>query len=231
MRGDVAIFDRRLAAAELSGGVSSGPIYDAVVAAARRAIPAPGMVLDYGSGTGQLLTFLARAFPAAQLSASDIMERPTTLPDAVTWYRHDLNLVAPMPDSSFDLIVAAEVIEHLESPRHMMREIARLLRPGGVAVLSTPNPHSIRSLITFAARGHHANFDESNYPAHITPVAEIDFRRAASEAGLDTREVFATDQGCIPKMLSRNWQSLPLVGSYLKGPRFSDNFGVVLVRP
>ena len=126
------------------------------------------------------------------------------------------------------MIFAVEVIEHLENPRQMMRDIARMLRPGGVAVMTTPNTGSIRSLITFAVRGHHAQFDDSNYPAHITPIAEIDFARIGQEAGLQLERLFYTDRGAIPKLLSRQWQDVPVLGERLRGKRFSDNFGAVL---
>ena len=224
----MSIADDRLAAAKLSGGISSSAIYDAVLAAGRKAQPQPATILDFGTGMGMFLPLLGHWFPSAELQAIDIMERPEGLAEGVRWHRGDLNLETPIPAASLDLIFAVEVIEHLENPRHLMREFARILAPHGVAVLSTPNTGSLRSLLTFAARGHHAQFDESNYPAHITPLSEVDFTRAAIEAGLCVEGFFYTNSGVIPKLLTRPWQSLPLVGRYLRGRRFSDNFGVVL---
>lgn len=45
----------------------------------------------------------------------------------------------PLPDASFDLITAFEVIEHVEDWRRMLAEARRLLAPGGQFVVSTPN--------------------------------------------------------------------------------------------
>src|SRR5215472_7035535 len=44
----------------------------------------------------------------------------------------------PFPDSSFDVVVAAEVLEHIPGDQHAMNEIARVLRPGGVAAVTVP---------------------------------------------------------------------------------------------
>ena len=217
----------RLLAAEASGGVSSSIIYDTVLATAAAIDPDPATILDYGSGTGQLIPLLAARFPNAQLHAADIMARPPALPSSVMWHQGDLNSQLSAADGSFEMILAVEVIEHLENPRHMLREVARLLARGGVALLSTPNTGSYRSLITLAARGHHAQFDDINYPAHITPIGAVDFERMGDEAGLDLVEIFYTNDGCIPKLLSRRWQQLPVIGPRLRGRRFSDNFGAV----
>jgi SAM-dependent methyltransferase len=225
------IEESRLAAAKQSGGISSSAIYNAVIAAAVDANPAPATILDFGTGSGQLLPVLADHFPGAKLHAADIMERPADLPEYVTWHRGDLNHEAPIAAASFEMVFAVEVIEHLENPRHMIREIARLLTPGGVAIMSTPNTGSIRSIVTFAARGHHAQFDDSNYPAHITPMGEVDFARIGNEAGLKCERFFYTATGMVPKLLSLRWQDLPLVGKSLRGRRFSDNFGVLFRKP
>lgn len=45
----------------------------------------------------------------------------------------------PYPDDHFDLVVANNVFEHLESPERVVAEIARVLRPGGRCVAKTPN--------------------------------------------------------------------------------------------
>jgi len=43
------------------------------------------------------------------------------------------------PECSFDAIIFKQVLEHFEYPRDALRRAARLLRPGGVAVIETPN--------------------------------------------------------------------------------------------
>lgn len=52
---------------------------------------------------------------------------------------HDVENGLPFDDDSFDLVWCTEVIEHLHNPRHLLDEIERVLRPDGLAVLTTPN--------------------------------------------------------------------------------------------
>lgn len=51
----------------------------------------------------------------------------------------DVNDPLPFEAQSFDLVWSSEVIEHLECPAEFMQEINRVLKPGGVAILTTPN--------------------------------------------------------------------------------------------
>jgi SAM-dependent methyltransferase len=44
----------------------------------------------------------------------------------------------PFPDGSFDTVIAAEVLEHLPADQRAMNEIARILRPGGIAAVTVP---------------------------------------------------------------------------------------------
>jgi 2-polyprenyl-3-methyl-5-hydroxy-6-metoxy-1,4-benzoquinol methylase len=45
----------------------------------------------------------------------------------------------PLPAACADAIVCADIIEHIIEPRHLMNEARRLLKPGGIMLLSTPN--------------------------------------------------------------------------------------------
>jgi SAM-dependent methyltransferase len=48
-------------------------------------------------------------------------------------------LALPFDDASFDAVVSFQVIEHVSAPREFLAECARVLRPGGRLILSTPN--------------------------------------------------------------------------------------------
>jgi 2-polyprenyl-3-methyl-5-hydroxy-6-metoxy-1,4-benzoquinol methylase len=218
---------RRLKAAELSRGISSNVIYSAI----ERVIAAKnlkGAVLDYGAGVGDLTRRLVELNRFSSVSAADIMPVPAGL-DGVKWIEQDLNEPLPNHDGSFDVVIAAEVIEHLENPRFTLRELFRLLRPGGIVIVSTPNNESWRSLVALLVRGHYAGFGEASYPAHITALLRKDLTRIFLEAGLQAPEFAFTDSGGIPGEPNVTWQKISF--GLLRGLRFSDNVLAVAVKP
>jgi SAM-dependent methyltransferase len=114
------------------------------------AAEAPGRALDLGAGQGALSEALKlRGF---EVTAADINTAQFRA-SGVTCAKLDLNRPLPFPDEGFDLVLAVEILEHLESPRAFLREIFRVLRPGGLAVVSTPNITSLPSRVLFLATG------------------------------------------------------------------------------
>jgi SAM-dependent methyltransferase len=62
----------------------------------------------------------------------------------------------PFSDASFDVVVMSQVLQYLSEPRAVVAEIRRVLRPGGVAVVSFPflyNEHASRDYWRLSARG------------------------------------------------------------------------------
>lgn len=66
-----------------------------------------------------------------------------------------VNLDAPLPwtDQSFHAVISTEGIEHLENHFSFLREAHRILKPGGVLVLTTPNTTALRSRVRFFGSG------------------------------------------------------------------------------
>jgi SAM-dependent methyltransferase len=112
---------------------------------------------------------------------------PTEIPvEAV-----DLNGPFPEPPpGGFGLVTAVEVIEHLENPFHFLREVARLLAPDGILVLTSPNIESAASRLKFLAKGEFRWFGEDDYRAwgHIQPISAWQLDKAARRAGLQILE-------------------------------------------
>src|SRR5207245_2739024 len=54
----------------------------------------------------------------------------------------------PFPDKRFDCVTMLAVVEHLEFPHDVLREVSRVLKPGGVLLITTPTPRA-RPLLEF----------------------------------------------------------------------------------
>jgi 2-polyprenyl-3-methyl-5-hydroxy-6-metoxy-1,4-benzoquinol methylase len=210
--------------ARQSRGRSHAVIYDLVVSllAARRA---SGTLVDVGCGTGCLWRALQRRF--TRCVGIDAI-RYDELPADVEFRRADLDRdPLPLEDAGVDAAVAVEVIEHLENPRAFVRELTRVVRPGGWIVITTPNQLSLLSLITLAAKGRFSAFQDNAYPAHRTALLEIDLRRIASECGLEAVDVRYTAHGRLP-FTSRHVPQ----GIAHAAPRWwSDNLAMIARRP
>ena len=94
-------------------------------------------VLDLGCGSGYGAAELAKRSPCV-VAVDRVAPDPSARRDAACYVRADLGAL-PLVPSSFDLVVSFQVIEHLEDPSDYLAAIADLLRPDGVALLTTPN--------------------------------------------------------------------------------------------
>jgi SAM-dependent methyltransferase len=156
------------------------------------AAEAPGRALDLGAGQGALSYALRlRGF---EVTAADINPGQFRA-EGVACARLDLNRPLPFPDRDFDLVLAVEILEHLESPRAFLREVSRVLRPGGLAVVSTPNITSLPSRVLFLATGCFDLFVptkrrlqdplDAEADGHITPIPGWLLRYHLREGGFE----------------------------------------------
>jgi 2-polyprenyl-3-methyl-5-hydroxy-6-metoxy-1,4-benzoquinol methylase len=202
--------------ARLSLGRSDRRIHETVAAALMTRGPR-GTLADVGCGGGDLWPLLRDTF---QKCVGLDAVRYEGLPADVEFRAIDLDSGAlPVADASVDAAVAIEVVEHLENPRAFARELARIVRPGGWVVLTTPNQLSALSLLTLAAKGTFSAFQDTEYPAHRTALLEIDLRRILRECGLRDIDVTFTCHGRLP-LSARHY---PRALAQLSPRRFSDN--------
>jgi SAM-dependent methyltransferase len=102
-----------------------------------------------------------------------------------------LDFATGLGRASFNLLTAIEVIEHVESPIGFLRNIAWLLAPGGVAVITTPNVDSLAARLKFLLGGKIRTMDEHGEPTHISPIFwDLLNRQFLPRAGLRLRESF-----------------------------------------
>jgi len=105
--------------------------------------PAPLRWLDFGCGAGGFLKFLREKKSLAgrplELTGHDVGSYATLLKSKDAFRILDLDEIRREPAASFDVISLIEVIEHLPEPLPPLELIARLLKPGGLLLLTTGN--------------------------------------------------------------------------------------------
>jgi SAM-dependent methyltransferase len=123
----------------------------AVVARLLGAEPLCRAVLDIPCGEGAFLERLRGL--GLDGHGADLVNR-LTRPGA-RFTAADMNAPLPFADGTFDAVVCIDGIEHLERPFDFVRECRRVVRPGGVLLVSTPNISALRSRWRWLLTGFH----------------------------------------------------------------------------
>lgn len=140
-------------------------------------------LLDLAAGSGAMsLRMLDLGF---KVSATDYVTENFKL-TSIPFIQGDLNgPFANAYNERFSAIIASEIIEHLENPRHFARECFKLLAPGGRMILTTPNIENPASKASFIRTGSFLWFTEQDYKGqgHIMPLTQWQIHKSFSEAG------------------------------------------------
>lgn len=143
------------------------------LAATLRTIAAGSRILD--AGAGQLrhkglcshLRYVSQDFAEYMGGEGPGLQEPTWDASSVD-IRSSIDDI-PEPDGSFDAVMCVEVLEHVPDPVRALRELARLLRPGGPLILTAP----FCSLTHFAPYHFTTGFNRYWYE-HWLPAVGVD---------------------------------------------------------
>jgi SAM-dependent methyltransferase len=152
----------------------------------RRFVPEPASVVDLAAGEGAFsmrLRDLGHDVRAVDVSSDHwkVPDIPVAIADLDTEFAASLSSEV----GKFDAAVAIEIIEHLENPFRFVRECAKILKPGGLLFLTTPNVEAMNSRLMFLYTGRLNGFGayETVRPAHITPIFKWKLDMMLAEAG------------------------------------------------
>ena len=100
-------------------------------------------ILDLGVGTGSLLNYLIKNYNYKTIYGIDISEEMIKI--SRKKIQNGILKVSsaeeiPFDENFFDLLICIDVLEHVKDPIKVIQEITRVLKNGGIAILSTPNP-------------------------------------------------------------------------------------------
>lgn len=106
--------------------------------------------LEYGPGSGIYLPILAQQ--CAQITAADIEPAYLSEIQALAIEMKRLKLLVDdiqdsrIADNSYGLILCSEVLEHVPDPERSLKTLYRILMPGGIAIVTTPQRYSLMEL-------------------------------------------------------------------------------------
>ena len=145
-------------------------------------------IIDAGCGKGELASALARS--GHEVICADIMNNLSPA-SGLEFRQADFNRRLPFQDCCFDIVVCTEVIEHLENPRHVMREFKRIVKNGGSIIISMPNVLHPVGKLYFLLTGHLYGFSHKQYMlnGHISPVSIHDMKQICGELELKIEKV------------------------------------------
>ncbi len=152
----------------------------------------PLRALNLGTGEGDYDPMISRY--CASLIACDINEQDVAFARQLNaahpeiTYQVENALALGFPENHFDLVTSMEVIEHVGQPEQMMAEVARVLQPGGSALITFPSldfPFTYDPINRVLAAFGKKNISQGAYAfGHDYLISPAEFRQWAEKYGL-----------------------------------------------
>ena len=138
-------------------------------------------ILDLGCGDGKFSNIYFKNTTATDIAkmAGNLTKAPFLVSDATC---------LPFMKESFDKIFCSEVIEHFPDKyyvRKAIKEMYRVLKPGGFAIISTPNENSLIGMIRYAMKG----YKEPPGSVHTSLVSLHVLKRICEGEGFEIKKV------------------------------------------
>ena len=164
------------------------------------ALGAATRVLDVGCGLGRALAMLGALGAGHLVGLDDYGDTHDAAPHVARLERMGATPVVwdllatpwPLEAASLDLVVCFNTLEHLpHGPRPVLAEVRRVLRPGGIVVLSGPNALALyKRLYVLVGRTNYPRFDawwhQVPWRGHVREPAPGELRAALERAGFTT---------------------------------------------
>ncbi|HEY0426816.1 MAG TPA: class I SAM-dependent methyltransferase [Pyrinomonadaceae bacterium] len=192
-----------------------------------------GKVLDIPAGKGALTLRLKKL--GHEVFCSDLYPQIFKLADTEIKFG-DLDARLPFEDETFDYIACVEGLEHIENPANAIREFARLLKRGGLLVVSVPNIMNIEERLKWLFSGYTSHFKPLSREAisdikheigdeysgmeevalHVNPIGYSEVRFLLEKSNFTLEKTF------LDKRKKNTWLFYPIVALIKLSARFTS---------
>ncbi len=159
--------------------------YEKVLQVLEARCPEKGRLLDFACAAGYFYErALARGWEAHGLDIGDWCKLATErrgVPNMHIGHLKEQNF----PDGYFDVVVAAEVLEHLPHPKVDLAEIRRILKPHGILWVTVPNYQNLAIILN------RCKFSLNTPPQHINYFTPKTLRTLMQHTGYEVKEMFS----------------------------------------
>jgi 2-polyprenyl-3-methyl-5-hydroxy-6-metoxy-1,4-benzoquinol methylase len=146
-------------------------------------LAAPKRVLDVGCARGDLLLAILRAGNETVMGVEPVEAAASVARSRGLTVHHGTIDQARFPDHSFDTVILSHTLEHVPDPGTTLREVRRVLAPGGALILWLPNVESLEARLL---RTWWIGYDA---PRHLTTFGVSTLTRALESSGLRVTRV------------------------------------------
>lgn len=136
------------------------------------------VILEIGCGNGVLLEAVHRLCPDSKVVGVDIKDLGLSSHEFIEFHEGQLEEVSLEKDT-FDAIYFSNLIEHVVNPFEFLERVGQLLRPGGIAILITPNHRSLDRFIFGRFWGGY------HFPRHLYIFDNDTIHDTVTSAGLE----------------------------------------------